>query len=179
MGPAARPGTVGEVPIRSPVGNSRVRGEAARHATVEPRAGYVLIEVVAALAITMLIMAFAFPFAPLSTTPSRLLALVSSSVSVLRDARTAAVAQGRIVGAHYDAVQRTLRSGGNAVTIPADVGFDLLVGGNCPAGERAAEVLFRPDGTNCGGSLRFSRSGRVIRVRVNWVDGHIDVLNGG
>ncbi len=138
-----------------------------------------LIEVVAALAITMLIVGFAFPSAPLTTTPSRLLALVSSSVSVLREARTAAIAGGSPVGARYDAAGRTLRAGRNAVTIPADVGFDLVAGGNCPAGEGAAEILFRADGTNCGGSLRFSRGGRIIRARVNWVDGHIDVLDGG
>lgn len=138
-----------------------------------------LIEVVAALAITLLILGFAFPFAPLGTTPSRLLALVSASVSVLREARTAAIAGSQPVSATFDARQRILRSGRNSVAIPADVDFDLETGGNCSARDGVAEIMFRPDGTNCGGFLRFARAGRVLRANVNWLDGHVEVVDGG
>ena len=131
------------------------------------------------MAITMMLIGFVYPFVAFGTTPSRLLALVSSSVSLLREARTAALSSSKAVGARFDAARRTLRAGPNVVIIPGDVDFSLTAGGNCPTGTRTAEILFRPDGTNCGGLLRFSKGGRVLRARVNWADGHIDVVDGG
>ncbi len=144
-----------------------------------PEAGYVLIEAVAALAITLLLLGFAFPLVAPGTTPPRLLALVSSSVSLLRDARTAAIAGSRPVAARFDVARRTLSAGPNAVGIPADVAFAFVAGGNCPSGDGRAEILFRPDGSNCGGVLRFAKGARVLRARVNWVDGQVDVVEGG
>lgn len=138
-----------------------------------------LIEVVATLAITILLIGFVFPMVPFSTTPSRLLALVSSSASLLREARTAAQSSSKPVGASFDPTRRRLQAGPNVVTIPGDVDFSLTAGGTCPVVARRAAIVFRPDGTNCGGLLRFSKGGRVLRARVNWVDGRIDVVEGG
>ena len=138
-----------------------------------------LIEVVATIAITLLLINFAFPIVASGTTPARLLALVSSAASVLREARTAAIVGGRPVAAHFDAGRRRLQAGRNALTIPADVDFSLVAGGNCPADPGSVDILFRADGTNCGGLLRFRKDRRVLRARVNWADGHIDVAEGG
>ena len=55
----------------------------------------------------------------------------------------------------------------------------MTSGGNCRTGEGGAAVLFRPDGSGCGGVLRFAKGARVLRARVNWADGHIDVVEGG
>ena len=138
-----------------------------------------LIDVVATLSITVMLMAFVFPMVPFGTTPSRLLALVSSSASLLREARSAAAAGSMPVAARFDAARRRLQAGPNVVTIPTDVDFSLTAGSRCPVVGREAQILFRPDGTNCGGLLRFSKGGRVLRARVNWVDGRIDVVEGG
>ena len=138
-----------------------------------------LVEALAALAITLLLLAFAFPFVAPGTTPPRLLALVSSSVSLLREARTAAIAGGKPVAARFDSAQRRLWSGRIVVGIPADVAFSLTAGGNCPGRDGAAEIQFRPDGSNCGGILRFVKGRRTIRARVDWADGHVDVVEGG
>lgn len=143
------------------------------------QAGYVLIEAVAALAITILILSFAYPLVANVTTQPRLLALVSSSVSLLRDARTAAIVGGRPVAARFDEGRRRLSAGTGAVAIPPDVTFSLTAGGRCRTGEGGAEVLFRPDGSGCGAVLRFAKGAKVLRARVNWVDGHIDVVEGG
>lgn len=145
----------------------------------DPRAGYVLIEAVAALAITLLLISFSYPLVAGGTTPPRLLALVSSSVSLLREARTAALAGGRPVAARFDAASRRLSSTASAVAVPADVALSVTSGGNCRLGEGESAILFRPDGTSCGAVLRFSKGARVIRARVNWADGHVDVVEGG
>jgi general secretion pathway protein H len=163
---------VREAPIKSRV------GERKRSVYCRSQAGYMLIEVVATLTITMLLIALIFPMVPLGTTPSRMLALASSSASLLRDARTASLAGHTEVSVRFDGVRRTLQAGSNVVGIPADVDFSLTAGGACRASGHSAEIVFRPDGTNCGGILRFSKDGRMFRARVNWVDGYIDVAEG-
>ncbi len=127
-----------------------------------------LIEAVAALAIAILLMAFAYPLVAGGTTPPRLLALAASSAALLRDARTAAVAGGRPVAARFDAARRRLVARDAAVAIPADVDFSLTAGGNCRTGEGGAAVLFRPDGSGCGAraALRPRRPGAARARRL-------------
>lgn len=143
------------------------------------RGGYVLVEAVAALAIAILLIAFTYPLVAGGTTPTRMLALASSTASLLRDARTAAIAGGKPVAARFDAARRQIVARNAAVTIPGDVAFSLTAGGNCRTGDGAAAVLFRPDGSGCGAVLRFARGAQVLRARVNWADGHVDIVQGG
>ena len=143
-----------------------------------PDSGYVLIEMVATLALTVMLMAFVFPSVPKGTSASQLVALVTASVSLLREARTEAIAHGTPVGATFESARRMLRAGSQTVTIPTDVDFALVTGGNCPSDGGRARILFRPDGTNCGGVLSFARNGRLVLARVLWVNGRIDVAEG-
>ena len=157
----------------------RTRSPATDARAGDPRAGYVLIEAVATLVIALLLLSFAFPLVAGGTTQARFLGLVSSSAALLRDARTAAMLAGHPVAAHFDAGRRRLTAGSAAAAIPADVGFSLTAGGNCRDGGGEAAVLFRPDGSGCGAVLRFARGARVLRARVNWADGHVDIVAGG
>ena len=145
----------------------------------DPRAGYVLVEVVAALAVTLMLVFFAYPRVGGGTTPSRFLALVADAASLLRDARTTALGGKAPVAATFDAARRRLRAGAESVDLPPDVGFEFVAGGNCPKDGARSGIVFRVDGTNCGGVLRFARQDRVVRIRVNWADGHVDVAQGG
>jgi general secretion pathway protein H len=122
----------------------------------------------------LLLIAIVFPSVPFSTTPSRLSALVYSSASLLREARTAAIVGRTPVTARFDPIHRRLLSGLNIVDISADVDFSVISGATCAG--RPAEIVFRPDGTNCGGSLRFSRGGRTLSARINAIDGQIDIV---
>ena len=148
-------------------------------AAADRRAGYLLIELAVALAATALVLGLLFPNLPNRTTPTRLIGLVTASAALLRDARSAAIEHDAPIAATFDAVERILRVGNDRVEMPSDVDVTLEAGGNCPARDGRAAILFRPDGTNCGGVLRFASGGRVIRTRVNWVDGRIDVVEGG
>ena len=141
--------------------------------------GYVLIEAVAALAVAVLLLSFAYPLVARGTSPARLLALASSSAALLRDARTAAAVAGHPVAARFDAAPRPLAAGAASVAIPSDVAFSLTAGGHCRTEGGGAAVLFRPDGSGCGAVLRFARGAKVLRARVNWADGHVDIVEGG
>ena len=145
----------------------------------DPQGGYVLIEVVATLAVIVMLMALSFPRVSADTSPTRMAALITASVSLLREARTEAIARGAPVATTFDAGRRMLTAGTRSVTIPPDVSFHMVAGGNCPAESMRAAIVFRPDGTNCGGILRFGKHGYAARAHVNWVDGRIDVAEGG
>lgn len=137
-----------------------------------------LVEIVAMLAILALLIAFAFPSLPRGTSSTRMDALITNAVTMLRDARGAAISERRDVALLFDSAHRTLRVGQQSIAIPTDVTFAIDIGGNCPADRTRAALLFRADGTNCGGVLRFAKGPRTIRARINWVDGGIDVLPG-
>lgn len=138
-----------------------------------------LLELAVALAVMSLGLALLLPLVPARTTPTRLLALVTTAAALLRDARSAALLEARPVGAVFDANRRQLSAGGATLAIPQDVELSVVAGGNCPAGDARSAILFRPDGTNCGGALRFVQGARTLRARVDWASGRIDVVEGG
>lgn len=137
-----------------------------------------LVEIVATLAVTGLLMAVALPHLAAGTNRTRMAALVTASASLLREARTTAIASGTPVAASFDPARRKLGTGPESLDIPADVAFSLLAGGNCARTATQVVILFRPDGTNCGGVLRFAKDGHVTRALVNWVDGRIAIVEG-
>lgn len=139
----------------------------------------VLIEAMAAVAVLALLIGLAWPLIPFRTTPARLLALASASASLLRDTRTDAIRSGAPVAVRFDAGRRRLEGPRAAVTMPLDVDASLVAGGNCPAARTGAEIVFRPDGSSCGAVLRLRTEQRAVRARVNWISGHVDVVEGG
>lgn len=138
-----------------------------------------LIELVATLVLVGLVMVMAFPNLPQGTTPARFRALLARTTALLRDARSAALAHATDSAATFDRRSRTLRAGAYEVAIPADVDLALTAGSGCGASRDTAAIVFRADGTSCGGVLRFARGGRAFRVRVNWVTGHVEIVDGG
>jgi len=141
-------------------------------------AGYVLIELVAALALAGLMMALALPTVPQGTTPTRFRALLSSAATLLRETRTDAITHGADRLLMFDRAARVLRSGNRRIEIPPDVEIALLAGASCPVGPNAASIVFRGDGTSCGAVLRLGRDRMTSRVRVNWVTGHVEIVDG-
>ena len=142
-------------------------------------AGYVLIELIAALALLGLIMAMTLPTVPPGTTPTRFRALLSSAATLLRETRTDAIMHGADRLLMFDRTARVLRGGSRRIEIPADVDIALLAGASCPMGPNAASIVFRGDGTSCGAVLRLARDRMTSRVRVNWATGHVEIVDGG
>jgi general secretion pathway protein H len=144
----------------------------------DPRAGYVLIELVAALALTGLFLALVLPNLATTTTRTRLHMLLSSTVAGLRDARTAAIAHDTDVAVMFDAYQRVIDLGSKRVPIPSDVAFSITTGGSCVSKKGRIAIVFRGDGTNCGGVLHFVRNGEIYEIRINWATGTINIVRG-
>jgi general secretion pathway protein H len=148
-------------------------------ADADRRAGYVLIELLAALAVSGLIMFLALPGVPQGTTMAKLHALLSSTAALLREARTEAIVNGAVKRVTFDSRRRTFRAGGRLVVLPEDVDVALGAGDSCGASRGGvAEIVFRANGTSCGAVLRFAKGGRVFRIRVNWVTGHVEIAAG-
>ncbi|HLH10535.1 MAG TPA: hypothetical protein VKV77_01510 [Methylovirgula sp.] len=144
----------------------------------DPRAGFVLIDLVAATAIMALMIALVLPMIAEYTVSARMHLLLANTASLLRDARTVAIAENDDETATFDAEQRVIRFGHRSVHLPADVALSVTSGGGCTSDGDVTEITFHPDGTNCGGVLRFARGEEVFRLRVNWATGYVDMLKG-
>lgn len=141
-------------------------------------AGYILLELVAALVLTGLLITMAFPALTHGTNRPRFHALAIGTSTLLRNARTDAIARGSEVRAEFDRRRRTIQTRKQVVVIPADIEVELLSGSRCEANGGRIQIIFRPDGSNCGGVFRFAHGDRITRVRLNWLTGHIEILQG-
>ncbi|WP_371425242.1 hypothetical protein [Tardiphaga sp.] len=141
-------------------------------------AGYILLELVAALALIGFLVVMAFPALTQGTNQPRFRALSIGTATLLRDARTSAIARGSEVYAVFDRRRRTIQTGKHVVSIPTDVEVGLLAGSRCEASGERIVIAFRADGSNCGGVFRFARGDRTSRVRLNWLTGHVEILQG-
>ncbi len=139
------------------------------------RAGFVLLDLVVTLAISGLLLALVFPHIASHTTPQRMHLLLTKTASLLREARTTAITQGTSVTVRFDPARRLIQTGSAFVSLPGDVGLSLSSGGDCRSDERASEIVFYHDGTNCGGVFRFNAGRSVYRLRVNWATGYVEL----
>lgn len=144
----------------------------------QARAGYVLIDLIATLAVAGLLLMLAQPELARTTSPTSLHALLARIVATLKDARSAAILQNRPVTAIFDARERTISAGNEVILLPRDLDVAVASGAACRSSGRRVEILFRGDGTNCGAVLRFAKDTNIFRVRVNWLTGHVEIVKG-
>lgn len=155
-----------KVPPRSRAGNH------------DPQAGYVLIEVIAVLAVAGLIVLLALPEISHSTSLSAVHALLSRSGATLKDARSLAISRNTNVAAIFDRYNRSLSMQGERVDYPKDLEISVTAGGSCRSEGGRVEIIFAGDGTNCGAILRIAKARQIFRLRVNWLTGYVDLLEG-
>ncbi len=142
------------------------------------RAGFVLLDLVVTAAIVCLLLGLILPSLTSGTTPARMHLLLANVASMLRNARTSAIAENRDVAFSFDSTHRLFSCGRAFVVLPADVGASVLSGGGCDSGGDVAQVIFHPDGTGCGGVLRFAGEAGTYRIRVNWATGYVEIIRG-
>jgi general secretion pathway protein H len=139
-------------------------------------AGFVLLDLVVTAAIACLVLGLILPHLPFGTTPARMHILLADTASILRDARTSAIAENRNVAFSFDSSRRLFLSGRGVVYVPTDVEVSMTSGGGCGSGGDVADVIFHPDGTSCGGILRFESQAGAYRLRVNWATGYVEAI---
>ncbi|ACB95215.1 hypothetical protein [Beijerinckia indica] len=151
------------------------KAETLRH---EARAGFVLLEIVAALAIAGLLFALILPWVAQRTSTLPLEALLARSAATLRDTRSAAIEAGRPAAARFDPNRRQLSGTRDTVTFPVDLAIDMTAGNGCDTQGATLTLIFQPDGQNCGAILKFQQARRVVRLRVNGTTGAVDIQRG-
>lgn len=142
--------------------------------SIEPRAGFTLLETVLALALIGLVATLALPRSPRdSGTSLRIKAY--EVMALLRADRDAARAGGVPVVARVDLAERILRSGVSerAVALPPRMSVRVsegLTGG----------VRFFPDGTATGGEIFLARPGLggLLAVRIDGLTAAVDLDEG-
>jgi general secretion pathway protein H len=142
------------------------------------RAGFVLLDLIVTAAIACLLLSLILPSLGTGTTPARMHVLLADAASMLRDARTSAIAENRDTAFIFDSEHRVLSSGRAYIYLPTDVGISVISGGGCNSGGDIAQVIFHPDGTSCGGIFRFVSDAGIYRLRVNWATGYVETIQG-
>jgi general secretion pathway protein H len=141
-------------------------------------AGFMLLEMVCAVAMVALLAAILLPRIPRGTSRPRLEAYAIETATLLKADRNAAMRRRGVVVAEVDAPDRTVRSGssGRVVRVPDDVVFDALLPERCDGRPALSAISFFATGISCGGTIRLTRMGNWFEVRVNWLTGGVDIV---
>lgn len=147
-------------------------------ASAPSKRGFVLLDVVLALAVLGLVMLIAWPHQARGTGAARHAAYALEIAALLKNDRTAAAQLGHNVATGIDVSARRIVSGstGRAIVLPADLQLDVLASGICISAPGKFAITFSEDGRSCGAVVRIAKGDRDWRVRINWLSGQIDVI---
>ena len=133
---------------------------------------------VCVLAIVAMLAAILLPRSPTETSRPRLEAYAIEVAALLKADRNAALLRYGAVSAMVDARARTVRSGSSdrIVQVPQDVVFDALLPQRCNGRPALSTISFFASGMSCGGTIRLTRLGSALEVRVNWLTGGVEIV---
>jgi general secretion pathway protein H len=138
-----------------------------------------LLDLTLALTLLMLLFALAWPVAGPGTNSARQAAIALDIATLLRSDRSAASSASRATGTRIDLGRRIVVSAdGRRVDVPGDVAMTVTTGEQCVEGAQRFAIVFAPDGTSCGGVILLSKGARSYAIRINWLSGMIDVVDG-
>jgi general secretion pathway protein H len=167
--------------LRLPAGNTRPRLARLKPcASREPSrgAGFMLIDVVLALAILLLIAAVVWPMVGYGTSRTQQAATALDVATLLRVDRAAASRDGRPTGTRIDLDERTvIGATGRRVRVPIDLAIEVTTSPLCIEGPRRFLIVFAPDGSSCGGVVKLKKDSQIYAIHINWLTGIIDVAN--
>lgn len=130
------------------------------------------------LALTVLLLLFSVVWpqiAQRSRTPL-LQAAAIDVATVLRSTRTLAEAQNRPHMAVIDLRQRVVsNSAGQEARLPRDLTVSVNTARTCTKPAQRIEIVFAPDGSSCGGTIKIADESHAYLVLVNWLSGVIHV----
>ena len=144
------------------------------HSVGGASSGFTLVELLAVLAILALAVTFVGARSQQNFGSSKFLALVSNTVSMIRETRAAAIAGASERTFVVDLSKRRLQGEGSAgIDVPADVAMTVDAAKSETIGTSASGFTFFSDGSSTGGSLRLSWKDRNVVIDVNWLTGNV------
>lgn len=141
-----------------------------------PQRGFTLIELLVVIAIGAMLVALVPPAFDRLREISQYRDTVRAMVTDLRRARQQAVSLGRVVNFQVDLSGRQFGIAGQTMkALPATLEVQATVAvGSTTQPSQHPTVSFLPDGGSTGGTLELVRpSGAGVRIRVDWLSGHI------
>lgn len=144
-------------------------------------AGFILLDLVLAMAILAAIAALAWPLLPRSTSPARLTAYAEEVGSMLAESRIAAARRATRIETRIDPRARLVAEGarGRIVRLPPDVIVDAVTTDACMEENGVVVLGFATDGRSCGLKLSLSLPRHRAIVEVDWLTGGVTVRGGG
>jgi general secretion pathway protein H len=139
-------------------------------------AGFILVEQVATLVLIGLLVLLAFPTLAPGTGQAQFHALWMTTATLLRDTRSDAIARGSDSEIVFDRRHRVIQSRKRVLELPDDVDVRVSSGVSCATSADRIQIVFRANGTSCGGVIQFAVKGRTVRIRVNWLTGQVALL---
>jgi general secretion pathway protein H len=138
-----------------------------------------LLDLALALTILLLLFAVVWPVAGSGTSNARQAAIALDIATLLRLDRSFASSQGRPMATRFDLARRTVTSAtGRRIDVPADLAMTVTTEARCAGGAERFAITFASDGTSCGGVVTLSNGMQSYAIRINWLSGMIDVING-
>ncbi len=138
-------------------------------------AGFTLLEMLVALSIFAIVLAFSAPsFRPSSGVP-RLRPLMVEIAGTLKLARNLAITLNQPVSVVVDQQTRTygIEGTGNAIALPPSVEFRFGQGKDVPRPAIGPRLIFFPDGSSTGGRLTLLNQKQAMSLDVEWLTGAI------
>lgn len=126
----------------------------------DPRAGYVLIELLVAMAIIAMIAALAMPSGSIVRSPAALRAKAMEVALLMRGARNQALRSSQTVSVQLDGAARRIRSGGGSVFLPREISARFEIPGG-------SAFIFRADGRATAGRIVLISGRNTMQVRVD------------
>ena len=136
--------------------------------------GFMLLEMMLAIVIFYLLISLSWPLLSTNNFSAQLDGYSNQITTLLRNARMLAIKNGHDVVANVDISQRRVfLDESKAINLPQDIGIEILSSDDCKMSSLYFIIIFRPDGTNCGGVIRLWRGGHFFKIKVNWLTGAI------
>jgi general secretion pathway protein H len=138
--------------------------------------GFTLLELLVVLVILGLTVTLAVPVFTRAMPGVEAKAAAREVASLLRAARSLAIAGNREVTVAVDLDRRTVDlAGARSRTIAKGIGIGLYTAAEELIDRGAGRIRFYPDGTSTGGRVRFSAGERNYDVVVDWISGHVTI----
>ncbi len=140
--------------------------------------GFTLIELLVVLFIMGLLLAVATPAYERVLPGVELSAAARELAGALRAARTTALAEGRVVAVAFDVDAGVFRFNGEELSraLPSNAGIYVVAARSEFDANGVVRIRFFPDGASTGGRVTLTRGETSRIVDVNWLTGHVAIL---